>query len=234
MHVEVQRAAEALDQRHRACLPVLARETGLADQVRGEAAMDDAEHRAHGRRLLGEQEPKRPGHAQHPLAHGLGREDLVDEERGALGHTPCATARTEATALAAEGNEVLGAAAVAGDAQETVLEPSAGRSRRRAVSANRRVGKRAFCATAIRVSRTNPCARRSFIDPVVFDASVPSPGRAQTALTSRRPSRATKSPGFLVYNDSPFANATAAMSRSSARAPRGLRPAAATAPYTRA
>ena len=127
MHVEIQRATEALDQRHRACLRVLARESGLADQVSGEAAMDDAEHRAHGRRLVGEQEPKRVGHAQHPLAHGLGREDPVDEERDALGHTSCATARTEATALAAKGNEVLGVAAVAGDAQEAVLEPSAGK-----------------------------------------------------------------------------------------------------------
>jgi|GEM_PF-4475081 len=61
-----------------------------------------------------------------------------------------------------------------------------------------------------------------------------SQGCAQTALTSRRPSRATRSRGCRVYNASPFASATAAMSKSSARAPRGLRPAAATAPYTRA
>ena len=67
VHIEVQRAAEALDQRHRACPRVLAREPSLADQVRGEAAMDDAEHRAHDRRFVGEQEPKRVGHAQHPL-----------------------------------------------------------------------------------------------------------------------------------------------------------------------
>ena len=88
VHVEVERAAEVLDQRHRARLRVLLRETGLADQVGGETAMNDAEHRARDRRFVGEQEPKRVGHVQHPLTNGLGGEDLVDEERSALDHAP--------------------------------------------------------------------------------------------------------------------------------------------------
>jgi len=126
VHVEVQSATEALDQRHGTRLRALARETGLVDQMHGETPMDDAEHLAHDRRLVGEEEPKRPWHAQHPLAHRLLGEDLVDEERGALGHAPRAAARAEAAALAAEGDEVLGAAAVTGDAKEAVLESSAG------------------------------------------------------------------------------------------------------------
>ena len=57
VHVEVQRAAEALDQPHRTRLRALARESGLADQVGGETAMGDAEHRAHRRGIIGEEEP---------------------------------------------------------------------------------------------------------------------------------------------------------------------------------
>ena len=123
VHVQVQRAAEALDQGHRPSPRVLPREPGLGDQVRGETAVDDAERRAHDLGVVGEQEPERVRHAQHPLAHGPFGEDLVDEVGGALGHASGAAARTEAAASATEGDETLGATAVAGDAQEPVFEP---------------------------------------------------------------------------------------------------------------
>jgi hypothetical protein len=46
----VQRTAEALDQGDRAGLGRLKGKTGLLDQVRGYATVDDAQHPAHDRR----------------------------------------------------------------------------------------------------------------------------------------------------------------------------------------
>ena len=59
-HVEVdvciERAAEALDQRHRAAVAQLASTAGFFDEVRGNAAVNDAEHcnRSRARRLQGD------------------------------------------------------------------------------------------------------------------------------------------------------------------------------------
>ena len=54
VNVEVQRAAEALDQRHRASMCRLAGKSGLLDQVRGNASVNDAEYLAHDRRAARE------------------------------------------------------------------------------------------------------------------------------------------------------------------------------------
>ncbi len=54
----------------------------------------------------------------------------------------------------------------------------------------------------------------------------------QTATISTRCSSALKSSGLRVYSGSPAALAVAAMRRSTARAPRALRPTAVTAAYT--
>lgn len=65
-------------------------------------------------------------HAQHPLAHGDVRENLVDEVCRLLRHVPPAAARTEAPALAGEWDEPLegaGSAAHAGEA--TGQDPAA-------------------------------------------------------------------------------------------------------------
>jgi len=51
VHVQVQRPAEALDQRHRAGHGAPTSQACPADQVRGEAAMNDAEHGAHRLRI---------------------------------------------------------------------------------------------------------------------------------------------------------------------------------------
>ncbi len=53
--------------------------------------------------------------------------------------------------------------------------------------------------------------------------------RGQISNTSIRPSRCAKSSALRVQRGSPEADATAAINRSTARAPRALRPAAATA-----
>src|SRR5690606_26303760 len=106
--VKVERAAEALDQGDGTSLGRLTSEPRLLDQVRSDAAVDDAEHPAHDLGATGEQEAQRIREAQHPLAHRLLGKHLVDQQRGALGHAPRAAARTEAAPLAAERDQVLG------------------------------------------------------------------------------------------------------------------------------
>ena len=69
--VQVQRAAEALDQGHGARLRVGLFMPCLADQVRGDRPVDDAEHGRQGGRFRGKQEAQRERHAQHPLAQWL-------------------------------------------------------------------------------------------------------------------------------------------------------------------
>ena len=64
-------------------------------------------------------------HAQYPPTYGPLGKDLVDEVGRALYHASRAAARVEPASLAAEGEGALGAAAVAGDAQEPVLESPA-------------------------------------------------------------------------------------------------------------
>jgi len=47
--------------------------------MRGDDAVDDAGHLAHDRRLAGEQKAQLKGKTQHPLAHGLLGQNLVDQ-----------------------------------------------------------------------------------------------------------------------------------------------------------
>ena len=54
--VEVKRAAEALDQRHRAALRASALDARLIGQPAGDQPMHDAQHRADGVGLAGEQQ----------------------------------------------------------------------------------------------------------------------------------------------------------------------------------
>jgi inner membrane protein len=70
--------------------------------VRGDAAVDDAEHPAHDIGAAGEQEAQRIRDAQHPLAHRLLGKNLVDQQCSTLGHTPGAAAGTETPAFATE------------------------------------------------------------------------------------------------------------------------------------
>jgi hypothetical protein len=122
--VEVQRAAEALDQGDRTGLGRLTRKPRLLDQVRGYAAVDDAEHSAHDLGAAREQEAQRIGDAQHPLAHRLLGKHLVDQQCSTLRHAPGAATRAEAAAFAAEGDQVRGMATVTAHPQKTVLEAS--------------------------------------------------------------------------------------------------------------
>ena len=122
MNVEIEGAAEALDQRDRAGVGGVLCKTRFLDKVRGDDAVDEAQHLAHDLGAGGEQEPQREREAQHPLAHGLMRQHLVYQQGRALGHAPGAAAWAEATALTTEGHELLGMAVRTAHAQEAVFQ----------------------------------------------------------------------------------------------------------------
>ena len=74
-------------------------EKGRTGAVAG--ALLVASRPAHDLGPAGEQEMQLKGKAEHPLAQGLFRQHLVDQQRRAFGHTPCAATRTEAAMFAA-------------------------------------------------------------------------------------------------------------------------------------
>ena len=59
------------------------------DQVRGNAAVHDAEHVTHDRGTAGKQESQRVWKAQHPLAHRLCGKHLIHQQRRTLGNCSC-------------------------------------------------------------------------------------------------------------------------------------------------
>jgi len=71
MNVQIQRTAEALDERDGTGVCRFVGLPSLFDQVRGNDTVDDAEYLTHDRRSTGEQKPQRKEKAQSPLAHGL-------------------------------------------------------------------------------------------------------------------------------------------------------------------
>jgi hypothetical protein len=75
--------------------------------------------------MAGEQEARRIGHAQHPLPHRSFGENLVNQERGRLGHASRTPAGADAAPFAAEGHQVLGTAGVAAHPKEAVLQAAA-------------------------------------------------------------------------------------------------------------
>jgi hypothetical protein len=106
-------STEAQQQRHRTGAGQRAGKSRFHDQVRGNAAINDAEHLAHDRWTAGKQESQRVREAQHPLAHRLCRKDLMHQQRRTLGHAPGTATGTEAPPLAAKRQEVLGVTSIA-------------------------------------------------------------------------------------------------------------------------
>jgi len=98
------RAAEALDQGHRAGLASGTGQASLLQEMCRDRPPDEGQHLAHRGGFGGEQEAQREGHRQHPLADRLPGQDLVHQQRRALDHAPGAAARAETPALAAEGH----------------------------------------------------------------------------------------------------------------------------------
>ena len=92
--------------------------------MRGDAAVDDAEHPAHNIGAAGEQKAQGKRDAQHPLAHRLLGKDLVDQQCRAFDHAPRTAARAEAAAFTAERDQVLGMTGAAANSKKTMLEAS--------------------------------------------------------------------------------------------------------------
>ena len=114
VHVEIQRAPEALDGGDGAAPTVrdaaLTRPAAVEAQ---ESARVDREHGATEPMIPGEQVAQAMREAQHPLPDRDGRQHVVDEMRGALGHAPAAAARADGARLARKRHEALGVAGIA-------------------------------------------------------------------------------------------------------------------------
>jgi len=105
--IQVERAAEALDQRHRAALRDGAVNARLSRQPSCDHAMHDAQHRADGVGLAGEQEAQGIGNTQHPLPQRARAEHLFRQVKRTLGHAPRAAARAKPALLAGKGQQPL-------------------------------------------------------------------------------------------------------------------------------
>ncbi len=125
VHVKVQRAAEALDQGHRAALRAGALDARLIGQPAADHALHDGQHRPDGVRFAGEQPAQRERHAQHPLPHRARAEHVLHQMARGLGHAACAAARAEPALLARERHQPLGMTLLAYHAQEPVFEYAA-------------------------------------------------------------------------------------------------------------
>ena len=62
--------------------------------------------------------------AQHPLAYGLFRQNLIDQQRGAFRHTSGSATGAESSPLAAERDQVFMMTVGTLHPQESVLQPS--------------------------------------------------------------------------------------------------------------
>jgi hypothetical protein len=92
-------------------------EGGRFDEDATERASDVGAERGESTKLEWERE--------HPLPHGDGGKDAVDEVRGGVRHAASSAARAETAPLAAEGDEEIAAAVVAMETQEAVREDAA-------------------------------------------------------------------------------------------------------------
>jgi hypothetical protein len=101
VHVQIKRAAEALENRHRSPTAV---DTALAPRAAAEIAQDGAHGDGHDRsaqRVIPGQDVRQAmRHAQHPLPHRNPREHMVYQVRGPFRHSPAPAAGAETAALA--------------------------------------------------------------------------------------------------------------------------------------
>jgi hypothetical protein len=123
--IEVERAAKALDQRHRAALRAGKVDARLIGQPTGDHGMNYPQHRADRFGLAGEQEAQGVRKTQHPLPHRPRAEHLFYQVPRRLGHAPRAATRAKATLLAGEGHQPLRMAVLAHHPQEAVVEYAA-------------------------------------------------------------------------------------------------------------
>ena len=123
--IEIERTPESLNQRDGTGAGRRAGKACFFEQVRGNAAIHDAEHLAHDRRTPGKQESQRVREAQHPLTHRLCRKDFIDQQRGALSHPPRPTTGTKASSFAAKRHQMLGVTSLATHTKKTMFKAAA-------------------------------------------------------------------------------------------------------------
>ncbi len=126
VHVQVQRATEALNHDYGAASAAF---DALVPGPLAEHA-EDRPHQpgGHGATQVvipGQQIPQVVRQAEHPVAYGHVRQDVIDQVRRALGHTSSATARAEPTAFAGEGDQPVESTAGAVEPCETAGQPAA-------------------------------------------------------------------------------------------------------------
>ncbi len=121
---QVQGRPEALDERDRAALSLADAEvhSRAAPLVREDGSQEAAQDLAREPRVPGAAEAKRIGQREHPLSDRDLGQHPVDEMGRGVGHATTATGRTEAAALAREGDEAVVAAGVAVDPEKSVGE----------------------------------------------------------------------------------------------------------------
>jgi hypothetical protein len=61
---------------------------------------------------------------QHPLAHELFGQHLIDQQGRALGHAPRPAARAKSPTFATEGDQVLGVTRLAAHPQNAMVQPT--------------------------------------------------------------------------------------------------------------
>jgi len=107
LNIEVERAAEALDQRRRAAPRAGALDARLIRQPFCDHAMHDPQHRADGFGLAGEQEAQRHRKTQHPLPHRPRAEHPFRQVTRTLRHAPRTAAGAKAALVAGERQQPL-------------------------------------------------------------------------------------------------------------------------------
>jgi len=75
--------------------------------------------------LAGKQEPQWQRQAQHPLSHGLMRQDVVYQQGSAIRHSACAATGAETAPFAAKSDQFFIVAGFTADPEKTVLEHAA-------------------------------------------------------------------------------------------------------------
>jgi hypothetical protein len=115
VNVQIEGAPKTLDQRDSASPCRGFGVTGFAGQMRGNDAIDDSEHLAHDGRLAGKQKAQRERHTEHPLAHGLIRQDFVYQQGGTVHHSARTATAAKSASLATERHGPLIMAGLAPD-----------------------------------------------------------------------------------------------------------------------
>jgi len=124
--IQVEPAAEPLDDRHTAGVAIADSESASAPALESqERAQVNSQHGT-GEVVIPRQDiTKTVGQAQHPLANRHARQHIIDEASGGLGHAAAAAAGAEAAAFARERHEPFERALAAPETAKAVRQHAA-------------------------------------------------------------------------------------------------------------